>query len=157
MTRRLPLIPFTKKGITLNTFSPTVASALVKGALAFASIVVVASVRANDIDPFGFEKEHFITSKARAEVVADLKAAQASGQLPVAGEIGVRAIDTPSIKARAQVVAETLEAARLGLLTYGELGPQQATPAQEHQIELAGMRAVAPSNAAKRTTGRSDG
>ena len=55
--------------------------------------------------------------------------------------------DTPvvfvtSSKTRAQVAAETREAARLGLLRYGVLGPPQATAEQERQIKLAGMRAA---------------
>ena len=109
----------------------------------FVSLVLSTAVRADDVDPFGFEKEHFNSSKSRAEVIADLKAAQAAGQLPVFGELGVRFADAPSVKSRAQVVAETREAARLGLLSgYGELGPKQATPEQEKQIELAGIRAV---------------
>jgi hypothetical protein len=45
-------------------------------------------------------------------------------------------------KTRAQVVAETREAARLGLLTSGEADVVSATPAQERQIEQAGFRAV---------------
>lgn len=81
-----------------------------------------------------------------------LKAAQAAGQLPIPGELGVRFVDAPSTKPRAQVVAETLEAARLGLLTYGELGPKQPTAAQERQIEMAGRRALERLAASKRTT-----
>jgi hypothetical protein len=119
----------------MKSFTPALA--------VIASLLFSTAVRADDVDPFGFEKEHFISSKSRAEVVADLKAAQAAGQLPAFGEIGVRFADAPSIKSRAQVVAETREAARLGLLGgYGELGPKQATPEQEKQIEVAGMRAV---------------
>lgn len=115
----------------------------------FAALAFSTAVRANDVDPFGFEKEHFISSKSRAEVVADLKAAQVAGQLPIPGELGVRVADVPSIKPRAQVVAETLEAQRLGLLTYGEVGPRQATPAEERQIEMAGLQAVQRLAAAK--------
>jgi hypothetical protein len=118
--------------------------------VAFAAMAVGTAARANDVDPFGFEKEHFISLKSRAEVVADLKAAQAAGQLPIPGELGVRVADEPSIKSRAQVVAETLEAQRLGLLTYGEIGPRQATPAEERQIQMAGLRAVEHLAASKR-------
>ena len=109
---------------------------------ALAAVLFSTQVLANDVDPFGFEKEHFITSKTRAEVVADLKVAQATGQMPVPGEIGVRPIDTPSVKSRTQVAAETLEAKRLGLIAYGEQAPTQATPEQERLIEMAGLRAV---------------
>src|SRR5262249_11664582 len=109
---------------------------------AIASLLISISARANDVDPFGFEKEHFNSSKSRAEVVADVKAARAGGDLPAFGEIGVRVVEAPSILRREQVEAETREAARLGLLTYGELGPKEATPEQERLIEMAGMRAL---------------
>ena len=103
----------------MNRFTPVLALA----ALAFGT-----AVRANDVDPFGFEKEHFVSTKSRAEVVADRQAAQAAGDLPVPGELGVRVAATKSVKTREQVVAETLEAQRLGLLSYGEVGPRQASP-----------------------------
>jgi len=109
---------------------------------ALASLLLSTFAYANDVDPFGFEKEHFISSKSRAEVVADTKAARAAGELPVFGDIGARVVDTPSVLRREQVAAETREAARLGLLSYGELGPKQATPEQERLIEMAGMRAL---------------
>jgi hypothetical protein len=121
-----------------------------KRTLVLAALLVATSAFANDIDPFGFEKEHFQTSKSRAEVTADLKVAQATGQLPKYGEVGLQPLETKSIKTRAQVAAETREAARLGLLSgYGEAGPKQATPEQERQIELAGLRALDQATAAK--------
>jgi hypothetical protein len=56
----------------------------------------------------------------------------------------------PSAKSRAQVVAETREAARLGLLNVGEAGiTLDVTPEQLHQIEQAGLRALAIQSAAK--------
>ena len=114
-----------------------------KSILVLAALLVSTSVFANDADPFGFEKEHFEFSKSRAEVVADLKSAEANSQLPVFGEIGVKPVEIKSIKTRAQVAAETREAARLGLLSgYGELGPKQATAAQEQQIKLSGLHAI---------------
>jgi hypothetical protein len=121
-----------------------------KSTLVLAALLVAHSAFANDIDPFGFEKEHFQSAKSRAEVSADLKAAQVAGQLPAYGEGGLRPIDEKSVKTRAQVAAETREAARLGLLrSYGEAGPTQATAEQEHQIELAGLRALEQTTAAK--------
>jgi len=114
-----------------------------KSILVLAALLVSTSVFANDVDPFGFEKQHFEFSKSRAEVVADLKVAEATGQMPVFGEIGVKPMEIKSTKSRAQVVAETREAARLGLLSgYGELGPKQATAAQEREIQLAGLHAI---------------
>lgn len=136
---------------------PAVEAALRKsGALLVLSLAAFAA-RANDIDPFGFEKEHFITSKTRAEVVADVKAARADGVLPVPGELGVRPAEVASVKTRAQVAAETREAARLGLIVYGEAAPKTPTPEQQHQIELAGMRAAASATAAARAGRRSGG
>jgi hypothetical protein len=115
-----------------------------------ALLLVAASAFANDVDPFGFEKEHFQSSKSRGEVKAELEDAQAIGQLPVFGEIGVKPVEIASTKSRAQVVAETREAARLGLLGgYGELGPKRATVEQEQQIKFAGGRAIAPTTASK--------
>jgi hypothetical protein len=107
------------------------------------ALLATAPAFANDVDPFGFEKEHFTSSASRAQVEADLKQAQRAGQLPVAGEIGVKVADAPSHKTRQQVVAETLEARRLGLLVNrGELGPVTPTAEQERQIALAGLRAI---------------
>jgi len=98
---------------------------------------------ANDVDPNGFEKEHFQFSKSREEVKADLKVAQANGELPRFGELGVQFRDPPSTKSRAQVAAETREAGRLGLLSqYGEGPHRSATPEEERLIRLAGERAV---------------
>jgi len=121
-----------------------------KSALVLAALLAASSAFANDIDPFGFEKEHFETSKSRAEVTMDLQTARSAGQLLKFGDVGFQPAETPSIKTRAQVAAETREAARLGLLGgYGEAGPKQATAAQEHQIELAGLRALEKTTAAK--------
>lgn len=114
-----------------------------KGKYLLIGLLAAAPAFANDVDPFGFEKEHGVGTRARTEVQAELKQAQQAGELPVPGEIGVKVADAPSRKTRAQVVAETLEARRLGLLVNrGELGPVVATPEQERQIELAGLRAV---------------
>jgi hypothetical protein len=88
-----------------------------KTVLAFAAVLVSTAAFAGDVDPNGFEKQHFITSASRAEVAADLKVAQQQGQLPV-GELGVKAISEPSTKSRAQVAAEARTFAR----SYGELG-----------------------------------
>jgi len=142
----------------MNKFVIAVAGAFQKSAVVASLLAVSTFARANDVDPFGFEKEQLIAPKTRAEVVTDLKAAQAAGQLPVPGEIGVRFADAPSTKSRAQVAAETREAARLGLLTgYGELGPRQATAEEEKQIELAGMRAVERLIAEKRAAAKTGG
>jgi len=122
-------------------------------AIGLASLLIGATAFANDIDPFGFEKEHFISSNSRTDVVSDLKAAQAAGQLLLPGEAGQRFVDAPSIKPRAQVVAETLEAKRLGLITFGELPASEATAEQARRIEMAGMKALERLAAQKQQTG----
>jgi hypothetical protein len=87
-------------------------------------LIATSAAFANDVDPMGFEKEHFQFSKSRAEVVADLRAAQAAGQMPV-GELGVKPTEFKSAKTRAEVASETREAGKRGLLGgYGELGPK---------------------------------
>lgn len=117
-----------------------------KRVLILASLLVSTSAFAHDVDPFGFEKQHFSASASRADVAADLKVAQQEGWLPV-GELGVKPLEFASSKSRAQVAAETREAARLGLLRYTILGPVQATADQEQQITLAGLRATTHSAA----------
>src|SRR5512134_159357 len=87
---------------------PTFEGNLMKTVTLLAALLVSSGVFANDIDPNGFEKQHFASSASRAEVIADLKVAQQQGQLPV-GELGVKVIETPSTKSRAQVVAELLQ------------------------------------------------
>ncbi len=134
--------------------SPT--AVLRKGGVLLAVLLAWAPVRANDIDPFGFEKEHFQSSRARTDVVSELQSARAHGELPVFGEIGVVPRPSASTKSRVQVRAETIEAARLGLIGYGETGEKRATPDQVRQIELAGKRAASPSTAAT-SAGRANG
>jgi hypothetical protein len=63
------------------------------------------------------------------------------GHLYAAGE-GRMVIETPAVqRSRAEVLAETLEAKRLGLLRESE-ATLFASPAQEAQIRQAGLRAV---------------
>ena len=87
-----------------------------KNLLILASLLVASNVYANDVDPNGFEKQHFISSASRAEVVADLKIAQQQGQLPT-GELGVKATEIKSVKSRAEVAME----ARNSVHVYGEI------------------------------------
>jgi len=109
----------------------------------FLALLAATPAFANDVDPFGFEKQDVVGTASRAQVRAEFDQARAAGQLPVAGEIGVRFVDPPAQKTRAQIVAETREARRLGLLDgRGELGPIVATPEQQRQIELAGLRVI---------------
>jgi hypothetical protein len=111
-----------------------------------ASLLASTSVFAHDVDPNGFEKEHFNSSLSRDQAIAQSKTASApSIRIDDQG----RAITAPATKARAQVAAETLEAGRLGLMSRSDVvGAVEATPEQERQINLAGMRAIGHSAAA---------
>ena len=90
------------------------------------------------------ELDHFVSTKTRAEVAAETRAAAAAGLMArndddmqrIAGQ-GFRAGKT-----RVQVAAETAEAKRLGLLSYGEAGAPEATVAQLDAVRLAGERAL---------------
>jgi len=118
-------------------------------ALIIASLLVSSTAFAhqNDIDPFGFEKQVFVSTKSRAEVNADARQALIAGQTSRGETVYVE--DTVSTKSRTQVAAETREAARLGLLvSRGELGPVQPSVEQEQQIRLAGQRALGNTAAA---------
>jgi len=110
-----------------------------KSVVLFASLLASGSVFANDIDPWGFEKEHFRSSMTRAEALADSRA-------PLVASKGYddqgRTITGPSALTRAQVEAETREAARLGLIRYGEAMPVLGTATEEDQIKLAGQREI---------------
>ena len=86
-----------------------------KAIITLAALLVSTAALANDIDPNGFEKEAFISSASRADVKRDLQIAQAKGELSM-GERGLKVIDEPSTKTRAQVAAE----ARNTKHTYGE-------------------------------------
>lgn len=65
------------------------------------------------------------------------------------GEANAPLSNQPSLKTREQIVAETREAARQGLLNVGEADTVNATPQQLRRIEQAGLRARAVQSAAK--------
>jgi len=115
-----------------------------KSVVLLASFWAVGSVLANDIDPMGFEKEHFLSSMTRAE-------ATAASKPPLVASKGYddqgRTIVEPTTLARAKVEAETREAARLGLIRYGEGESVFGNPAREEQIALAGQRATGSARA----------
>jgi len=80
------------------------------------------------------------SSTSRAAVASDTIAALRAGQIQY-GEAS-RFVDPVGVGVpRAQVVAETREAMRLGLLNPTEAVPKFATPAQLEQIRLAGLKA----------------
>lgn len=95
-------------------------------ALLFVSLLASSQVFAsgfnaqNDNDPFGFDQEAIASVKSRAEVNADAIAAMNAGEIP-SGELATPTAQEPSSKSRAQVVSETIEAARLGLISHGEV------------------------------------
>jgi hypothetical protein len=93
-----------------------------------------------DIDPTA----GFVSTKSRAEVVAELVAARAAGQL----RYGEAASEPPArhapTKSRAQVRAELREAQRLGLVgSRGDAEPSVPTAEQIERIRAAGARADA--------------
>ena len=105
-----------------------------KGIIVLASLFASGSVLANDIDPMGFEKEHFLSSMTRADVVAASKT-RLIVDMPIDGQ--GRTVVAPSTLSRAEVEAETREAARLGLIRYGEVDPVFVDQAREEKIKLA--------------------
>lgn len=83
-----------------------------------------------------------LSSKSRAEVIAELRSAPA----PVAGEASAAPVAQSTLQ-RVRVQAEAREALRLGLIGPSETLPQP-TAAQLEQIRVAGDRAVATTLAA---------
>lgn len=108
-----------------------------------AGLIVASSAFANDVDllPNGY-----VSSVIRAAQSESIERAAASAP---SRESEATAAHVPSEKTRAQVVAETREAARLGLLNVGETGTVDITPEQLRQIDQAGLRALAIESAAK--------
>ena len=109
-----------------------------------ASLLATTSVFANDIDPFGFEKEHFSGTMSRSEALDRWQQPLVLGNK--FDDVG-RVVSPPSTKTRAEVAAETSEAINLHLMSYGERGLEQATAEQEERIKVAGRRA-SPAGAA---------
>jgi len=104
-----------------------------------ASMLVSASVFANDIDPMGFEQEHFSSTMSRDEAAVRSNTPLTLGNK--FDDVG-RVASPPSTKTRAEVAAETQAAQRLGLMSYGEQSLARGTAEQEEQIKVAGQRAV---------------
>lgn len=88
-----------------------------------------------------FESIANAPSVAREQVRQELAAARASAEVQV-GERGYAFAIEPSTRSRAEVVAEVLEAARLGVLVVGEAGAPTATAEQEARIAAAGREAA---------------
>ncbi len=90
--------------------------------------------------PDDFTK-NFVSTKSRAEVLADANIAYTAGLIE-SGEVSFVPVAKLSLP-RAQVVAEAREAQRLGLTRSNEAGAPVATVAQNEAIRAAGARAVA--------------
>jgi 4-hydroxyphenylpyruvate dioxygenase-like putative hemolysin len=102
-------------------------------------LIAASSAFADDVDlvPNGYVSS--VIRAAQSNPIERAAAAPAS-----ISEAGVKPSDASPAKTRAQLVAETREAARLGLLKVGEDGiAVNVTPEQLHQIEQAGLQAVA--------------
>jgi hypothetical protein len=104
--------------------------------IAVAALAASASAYANDVD---FYPNGFVSSV--------IQAAQEERQ--AGAQSVLRASDAHASATRAQVIAETREAARLGVLQSGEAGPVATTSEQEHQIKQAGLRALGIEAASK--------
>ena len=90
-----------------------------------------------------FQPSSMLSTKSRAEVRAELLQAQRAGTLETRNY--AEASDAPaaaSTLTRAQVVAESREALRLGATDANEADVRVATPAQQQLIRAAGLRAL---------------
>ena len=93
-----------------------------------------------------FPAAQILSTKTRAEVKAELAAAQRNGTFVTYHE-GSPAPVPVSTMTRAQVVAELREAQRLGLvgMSSNEGDFRIATPAEQQLIRAAGLRAISTS------------
>ena len=83
-----------------------------------------------------------LSSKSRAEVKAELAAAQRAGTVVSYGEASPAPVSASALT-RVQVVAELREAQRLGLVGASNEGDVRiATPAERQAIRSAGLRAI---------------
>lgn len=84
------------------------------------ALLASSSVFANDVDPFGFEKQTFVGGKSFSEVRAETLAAAKNGEIQY-GEVGVvKAVEPSFAKSRQQVKAELAVARANGETNYGE-------------------------------------
>lgn len=115
-----------------------------------ALLAAMPAYAAGDVDilPYGYVAQAMRETKASSHTQAKIAAAQAAGELPV-GEAGVQFRDAPTAKSRAQVIVETQEAARLGLLVGGESDAAQANAEQDERIRQAVARALGMHTAAQ--------
>jgi hypothetical protein len=87
--------------------------------------------------------ERIPSTRTRAEVRAELEAAQRAGtSTPRYEPLYALQPKGDRTLSRAQVQAEAREAVRLGLTTKYEVSPRRATPSELEQIRQAGLRAA---------------
>jgi hypothetical protein len=124
-------------------FSKLSSASMIAAAAAAALVFGATGVLAQEATPAP-EIDNFVSTKTRAQVIAETRDAARSGLIArnEADEQRIAAFGFVSLKTRGQVVAETVEARRLGLTTYGEAGEPTATPAQLESIRIAGLRAL---------------
>ncbi|MBX3622979.1 MAG: DUF4148 domain-containing protein, partial [Rhizobacter sp.] len=95
-----------------------------------------------------FPRPDTLSSRTRAEVLAEFLAARRAGTLELHNYAEAsRAPQARSTLPRAQVAAEACEAQRLGTIGADEAGAHLPTPMQAAQIEAAGRRALDQSTA----------
>ncbi|WP_298833412.1 DUF4148 domain-containing protein [uncultured Piscinibacter sp.] len=87
-----------------------------------------------------FAAPQLLSSKTRAEVIADLQSAVRGGAAGY-GEASPAPMAASALS-RTQVIAETREAQRLGLIDTTEGSVRVASAAQLEQVRAAGLRAL---------------
>ncbi len=106
-------------------------------AISLAALSFSAQADGGDVQPFMSGP----STLSRAEVRADLATALAAGAI-TQGELGHAWAPRVSERSRAEVVAELVEARRLGLTRVTEAGAPVATAEQLRLIHRAGERAA---------------
>ena len=119
----------------------------IKTTLAIAAFSILAAGSAFAVEATRDFDNQTLSTKSRAEVVTELRAAQRAGSIN--SNEGSPAQVAQSTLTRVQIIAEAREAQRLGLTGGGEI-IKFATPEQSDLIRMAGERAVAPTVAALR-------
>lgn len=108
-----------------------------------AALLAVTPAFAADVDllPYGYVTQVMHETKVQAAVSGQARGAATAAER-AAGEAGAKSVPAPSAKSREQVIAETQEAARLGLLVQGEGHPAAASTQQDERIRQAGLHAI---------------
>ena len=119
----------------MNTARTLIASSL----FSVVTLLAATGAVAQEVTPTGFEQ--FSSVASRADVRADAAAALGAGRVD-SGEATLWTADVESSRTRAQVMAEAIEALRLGLVGHGDLSAPSASPAQAELIRSAGLRAL---------------